>query len=163
MNKLYFDRHEDENRYRTLWGYEEKTIEKNQVDVHVVDAHDYLADRNNKQIIQDYTMRDLFLWSILMNQIDMAKVFLSHIKYRICAALIATKILKEYYRRATHGQLKEGYMNDAEYFQQYAIECINQCEKNDADQACQIVLQRIELYGNVTCLQVELRYYCFLN
>jgi len=156
MHKLYFDKNEDENRYRTLWGFEEQTTEQNQINIHVLDAQDHITDRDNKQIIQDYTMRDLFLWSVLMNRIDMAKVFLSNIKYRICAALIATKILKEYHRIATHGQLKEGYTNDAEYFQQYAIECINQCEKNDADEACQIILQRIELYGNVTCLQVEL-------
>ena len=99
-------------------------------------------------------MRDLFLWSILMNHIDMAKVLLSHIKYRICAALIATKILKKYHNKSVHGDLKDNYMKSIDYFQQYAIECINQCEKNDADQACQIILQRIELYGNVTCLQV---------
>jgi hypothetical protein len=154
MHKLYFHTHEDENKYRLSWGFKEKNIEKNEVNVHVMDSHDYITHRENRQIIQDYVMRDLFLWSILMNRIDMAKVLLSHMKYRICAALIATKILKEYQNVATHGELKDGYMKSADYFQQYAIECINQCEKNDAEQAYQIVLQRIELYGNVTCLQV---------
>ena len=155
MHKLYFDTHADENRYRHLWGFYDKNTEQNQINVHVIDPEDYSTNRENKQLIQDYTMRDLFLWSILMNRIEMAKVFLSHIKYRICSALIATKILKEYHHKSTHGELKDSYMKSAEYFQDYAIECINQCEKNDAEQACQIVLQRIELYGNVTCLQVE--------
>ena len=159
MYKLYFNKNEDENRYRLTWGLKEN-LEQNQTIIHVVDSHDNLMDIENTQIVQDYIMRDLFIWSILMNRIDMAKVFLCHVKYRICAALIATKILKEYYNKSTHGELKDRYMKSADYFQEYAIECITQCEINDADQACQIVLQRIELYGNVTCLQVE-SFFCY--
>ncbi len=155
MHKLYFDTHEGENRYRFLWGLEVKTTkEQNQTDVHVMDNHDYLLNQENKQLMQDYIMRDLFLWSILMNRIEMAKVFLCHIKYRICAALIATKILKGYYSVAAYGESKDDYMKSADYFQDYAIQCINQCEKNDAHLACHIVLQQIELFGNVTPLQV---------
>ena len=34
MHQLYFDTQEDENRYRILWGLEEKTIpEENQVNI----------------------------------------------------------------------------------------------------------------------------------
>ncbi|CAF1432957.1 unnamed protein product, partial [Adineta steineri] len=98
--------------------------------------------------------RDLFIWAILMNHTEMAQVFLSHMKYRICAALIATKILKQYFQRAPYGDLKDSYEKNAKYFEEYAISCIKQCEKNDTDLACEIVLQQIELYGNVTCLQV---------
>ncbi|CAF3825390.1 unnamed protein product [Rotaria sp. Silwood1] len=154
MNKLYFNSEEYENKYRLLWGLDELNTEQNQINVQIIGSQDNLIPKDNRQIIQDYIMRDLFLWSILMNHIDMAKVFLSHMKYRICAALLATKILKQYYSIATHGELKDSYMKNANYFQQYAIDCITQCEKNDSDQACQIILQRIELYGNVTCLQV---------
>lgn len=154
-HKLYFDTHEGENRYRTLWGLEVKTTtEQDQSDVYVVDTQDYLLNNENKELVQDYIMRDLFLWAVLMNRIEMAKVFLCHLKYRICAALIATKILKSYYTVAAYGESKDNYLKTANYFQDYAIECINQCEKNDAHQACQIVLQQNELFGNVTCLQV---------
>ncbi len=155
MHKLYFDSHEGENRYRYLWGLElKRTKEQNQTDVHVVDTHEYFLNKDNKQIMQDYIMRDLFLWAILTNRIEMAKVFLCHLKYRICAALIATKILKAYYLAASYGESKENYLRSADYFQDYAIECINQCENNDAHQACQIVLQQIDLFGSVTPLQV---------
>ena len=47
------------------------------------------------------SLRDLFVWAILMNYIDMAKVCLSHMKYRICPALLATKILKQYHHKAS--------------------------------------------------------------
>ncbi|CAF1361372.1 unnamed protein product [Rotaria sordida] len=154
MNKLYFDSDKQEKRYRSLWDLSEKNNEANHYYDNDVRSEDNLIDRENQEIIQDYIMRDLFLWSILMNHIDMAKVLLCYVKYRICAALIATKILKEYHNKATHGELKANYMKNANYFQQYAINCISQCEKNDSDQGCQIVLQRIELYGNVTCIQI---------
>ncbi|CAF1276333.1 unnamed protein product [Rotaria magnacalcarata] len=154
MSKLYFDSDRKEMKYRSLWGLNKEDAEQNAIPVEIVTDDDDLFDRENRQKVEDYVMRDLFLWSILMYHVDLAKVFLSYLKYRICAALIATKILKEYHRKATHGELKDSYMKNADYFQQYAIDCVTQCEKNDPDQACQIILQRIELYGNVTCLQV---------
>ena len=102
----------------------------------------------------DRIMRDLFLWSILMNYVDIGKVFLANMKYRICPALLATKILKKYHKNAPYGDSKESYMKNADYFEQYAIECITRCESHDSNRACEIVVQQIELYGNVTCLQV---------
>ncbi|CAF1334310.1 unnamed protein product, partial [Rotaria sp. Silwood1] len=154
MHKLYFDSDERENRYRLYWGLNEENNESNHSKGQSIQYEHNLIDRENREIIKDYIMRDLFLWSILMNYIDLAKVLLCYIKYRICAALIATKILKQYHSKAVHGELKANYIKNADYFERYAIDCITQCEKNDSDQTCQIVLQRIELYGNVTCLQV---------
>ena len=105
---------------------------------------------------EELIMRDLFIWAVLHNYIDMAKVFLAHMKYRICAALIATKILKQYHSKASHGEVKDSYMKSAEYFEQYAIDCVNLCQKNDPNLACEIVLQPVDIFGNVTCLQVRL-------
>ncbi|CAF0878333.1 unnamed protein product [Adineta steineri] len=146
MNKLYFNSNENEAEYRSSWGL----MVQIQTNPRNFDPH----DKTNKEIVFDYIMRDLFIWAILMNHTEMAQVLLSHMKYRICAALIATKILKQYFRTASYGDLKDSYEKNAKYFEEYAIACIKQCEKYNTDQACQIVLQRIELYGNVTCLQV---------
>ncbi|CAF1116563.1 unnamed protein product, partial [Adineta steineri] len=146
MHTLYFTSYKDEVDYRSSWGL----IEQNQTNAPNSDQ----PDKANKEIVFDTIMRDLFIWAILMNHTEMAQVFLSHMKYRICAALIATKILKQYFEKAPYGDLRDNYEKNAKYFEEYAIACIKQCEKNDTDQACEIVLQRIELYGNVTCLQV---------
>ena len=155
MHKLYFDSHEDENKYRELWGMEAKQpIEKNQVNIQVIDTNEFVMTKENKQLMQDYIMRDLFIWAILMNRVEMAKVFLCHVKYRVCAALIATQIFKSYYSRAAYGESKDNYLKSASYFEDYAVECINQCEENNPNQSCQIVIQQIELFGNVTPLQV---------
>jgi hypothetical protein len=114
-----------------------------------------MSHRKINLVFSDYVMRDLFLWSVLMNRKGMAIVFLAYMKYRICSALIATKILKKYSDNAQNKDMKEKYGEDATFFENYAIDCIKQCHAKDTDLACEIVLQQIELYGQVTCLQVR--------
>jgi hypothetical protein len=140
MHKLYFDTAQEENNDRLESG--------------LTKMNRTLSDEEKREMADDYIMRDLFLWAILMNYIDMAKVLLSFMKYRICPALIATTILKKYYRKASYGKIKNGYMESAKYFEKYAIDCLHKCDENNVDQACEIILQRNELYGYVTCLQV---------
>ncbi|CAF2638466.1 unnamed protein product [Rotaria sp. Silwood2] len=153
MSDLYFRSADQEKDYRIAWGLEKEDYEADQ-DHHRDTKAKRSMTREDREKAQDYIMRDLFIWSILVNHVGIAKVLLAYLKYRICAALIATKILKKYHSKAIYGDLKDNYKKDANYFEQYAIACITQCEKNDSEQACQIVLQRIELYGYVSCLQV---------
>ncbi|CAF3691904.1 unnamed protein product, partial [Adineta steineri] len=91
MHKLYFTSYKDEVKYRASWGLIERNVEQNQINPKNSDHH----VKPNTEIVFDTIMRDLFIWAILMNHTEMAQVFLSHMKYRICAALIATKILKQ--------------------------------------------------------------------
>lgn len=110
-----------------------------------------------KQLSKDYILRDLFLWSIVMNYMDLAKVFLAHIKERICAALIATEILshlRDTCSDAVHGDKKTELTRWIEYFEKYAIHCIDLCFKNNPDMARLLTIQRVEIFGDVTCLQV---------
>jgi hypothetical protein len=154
MHKLYFDSLDGEANYRILWGLmtekEQKTSRKSD---HIENIRT-LSDEVKQEMAHDYIMRDLFLWSILMNYTDMAIVFLSHMKYRICPALIATKILQQYHHKATYGESRDDYANKTNYFEQYAINCLDKCDDNNPDQACEIILQQNKLYGYVTCLQV---------
>jgi len=41
------------------------------------------------------------------------------------------------------------------YFEQYAINCIDLCFKNDPNMARILTIQRVEMFGDVTCLQVK--------
>ncbi|CAF1229932.1 unnamed protein product [Rotaria sordida] len=154
MHELYFETPEDEKNDRIKWGLIKNSEESEQDKNKDTKNEQYVSDEAKKQKEYNYIMRDLFLWAILMNRIDMAKVFLSHMKYRICPALIATKILKQYHSKAHYGDLKKGYEKAATYFEQYAIDCLDKCDDNDVDKACEIVIQQNELYGYVTCLQV---------
>jgi hypothetical protein len=104
------------------------------------------------------TYRDLFIWAILMNYIDMAKMLLSHINHRLCAALIARKILKSFRDHyAIYSDKKAEYTKSMNDFEDYAIECVKLCYKNNPHKACELVLRQSEIFGNLTCLQVSAR------
>ncbi|CAF2673374.1 unnamed protein product [Rotaria sp. Silwood2] len=110
------------------------------------------SDTVYKQLAKDYIIRDLFLWSIVMNYMDLAKVFLAHMKDRICSTLIATEILshlREHSSDAVHGDKKTNLTHWINYFEQYAINCIDLCFKNDPNMARILAIQRVEMFGDV--------------
>jgi hypothetical protein len=122
-------------------------------------GHLIASDTVYKQLAKDYIMRDLFLWSIVMNYMDLAKVFIAHMNDRICGALIATEILshlRDSFSDAVHGDKKGELTNWINYFEQYAINCMDLCFKNDQNMARILTIQRVEMFGDVTCLQVRL-------
>ncbi|CAF3473511.1 unnamed protein product [Rotaria socialis] len=104
--------------------------------------------------VREYVYRDLFFWSILTNRIEMCKVIISHMQTRICAALIASKILKSFKEFATDNESKEVLHSQAEQFEQYAIESLKCCYNYDEEKACEIAIRRIYIFGGVSCLQV---------
>ena len=144
----------EEDQYRLKRGLTRKTIDKRSNRPPEIESISSFTQDEKKQMASDYIMRDLFLWSVLTNRVDMAKVFLSYMKYRICPSLIATTIFKKYAQKASHGELKDSYTKSVQYFEQYAINCLDKANDHDAAKACEIVLQQNELYGFVTCLQV---------
>lgn len=112
---------------------------------------------SSKYSIENKTFRDLFIWTILMNYIDMAKVLLAHLNHRICAALIARKILKSYRDKyAVFDDTKTEYTRSMDYFEDYAIDCLTLCYKNNPNMACELVLRQSDMFGNVTCLEVSI-------
>ena len=118
------------------------------------------SDAVYKELAKNYIMRDLFLWAIVMNYMDLAKVFIAHMKDRICAALIATEILshlRDTAADAVYGDKKIDLTYWINYFEQYAINCLDHCFKNDPNMARILTIQRVEMFGDVTCLQVDKR------
>ena len=116
------------------------------------------SDAVYKELAKDYIIRDLFLWAIVMNYMHLAKVFISHMKDRICGALIATEILshlRDTSSDAVYGDKKADLTNWINYFEQYAINCIDLCFQNDPNMARLLTIQRVEMFGDVTCLQVR--------
>ena len=115
------------------------------------------SDAVYKELAKNCIMRDLFLWAIVMNYMDLAKVFIAHMKDRICAALIATEILshlRDTAADAVYGDKKADLTRWINYFEQYAIDCLDLCFKNDPNMARILTIQRVEMFGDVTCLQV---------
>lgn len=112
-----------------------------------------IKNSTNPYLQQD-KLRDLFLWSIFMGHVELAKVLLVHLKSRICASLIASKVFTEYSKRTNIIQLKEKMKSIADEFESYAVKCINNCYEYNETKACQLIFRQIPLFGNITCAQV---------
>ncbi|CAF4634136.1 unnamed protein product [Didymodactylos carnosus] len=73
---------------------------------------------------------------------------------RICASLIASKIIKTIAQREYDSSIRHEYEEEANYFELFAIECLTCCYNNDKEYACELVIRQVDLFGGVTCLQV---------
>jgi len=104
----------------------------------------------------EYIYRDLFLWCVLTYRLDMAKIFLSQMKTRICSALIASKILKALTAYAPDQATKDTLHTKASDFETYAIEFVRCSYCYDKHQACELIMRRVDLYGGITCLQMAI-------
>ncbi|CAF3999231.1 unnamed protein product [Adineta steineri] len=104
----------------------------------------------------EHIYRDLFLWCILTYRLDMAKIFLSQLKTRICSALIASKILKSLAAYAPDQAAKDTLFAKANEFETYAIESVRCAYINDKHKACELIMRCTNLYGGVTCLQMAI-------
>ena len=105
--------------------------------------------------VRELVYRDLFFWAILTNRIQMSKVIMSFMQSRICAALIASKIMKSYQKLANDNELKDILLTRANEFEEYANQSLQRCYTADEDKGCEIAIRRIYLFGGVTCLQVN--------
>ena len=100
-------------------------------------------------------LRDLLYWSLLTGRIDMAKVFLLHIKTRICAALTCVAILRSCATRSVTSDEAHFYEQQAEDFGKYATDCINACYSRSERKACELLICQRPLFGDITCMQVR--------
>ncbi|CAF1146199.1 unnamed protein product [Adineta steineri] len=104
----------------------------------------------------EHIYRDLFLWCILTYRRDMAKIFLSQLKTRICSALIASKILKSLAAYAPDQVAKDTLFAKANDFETYAIEFVRCAYINGRHKTCELIMRCTNLYGGVTCLQMAI-------
>jgi len=104
----------------------------------------------------EYIYRDLFIWCVLTYRLDMAKIFLSKMKTRICSALIASKILKSLASYAPDQAAKDTLFAKANDFEIHAIEFVRCSYVYDKHQACELIMRQVDLYSGVTCLQMAI-------
>ncbi|CAF3741642.1 unnamed protein product [Adineta steineri] len=113
-------------------------------------------DDDKENTDAEHIYRDLFLWCILTYRLDMAKIFLSQLKTRICSALIASKILKSLAAYAPDQVAKDTLFAKANDFETHAIEFVRCAYINDKHKACELIMRCTNLYGGVTCLQMAI-------
>ncbi|CAF0946122.1 unnamed protein product [Adineta steineri] len=102
--------------------------------------YDTQSDDDKENIDAEHIYRDLFLWCILTYRLDMAKIFLSQLKTRICSALIASKILKSLAAYAPDQAAKDTLFAKANDFETHAIEFVRCAYCNDKHKACELIM-----------------------
>ncbi|CAF2031429.1 unnamed protein product [Rotaria magnacalcarata] len=103
-----------------------------------------------------HILRDLFLWSIFMDMPEMFKVLLFHLRSRICAALIASAIYKNYSKLSPTVDMRDKFQTQSLDFEIYASMFIDKCYEYNEKRACELLLRQIPLFGNVTCMQLAI-------
>ncbi|CAF5012989.1 unnamed protein product [Rotaria sp. Silwood1] len=106
----------------------------------------------------EQTIRDLFLWSVIMLRKDMCLVLIAHLSARICASLVASKVFKTCAQKYAYTiDMKTRLLEHANLFEKYAMKQLESCYYYDQVRACSLIIREIQLFGNVTCLQYDVK------
>ena len=112
--------------------------------------------RCSKKFDTEEMFRDLFLWSVISGYAEMSFIFLLQIRSRIIASLIGAGITSRLV--STKGGCVDQwhkFHKQSKDYEQFARQCIDVCYKQNEQRACQLLLRKIPLFGNVTCMQVS--------
>ncbi|CAF0985618.1 unnamed protein product, partial [Rotaria sordida] len=94
--------------------------------------------------------RELFLWSVIAGRQDLALLFWSRGKNKICAALIATLI----YKIHAHEKNDDSYNQSAEEFEYLAVQILDKFYQANSKAWLKAIIRQIPAYGNATWLEL---------
>ncbi|XP_066542051.1 transient receptor potential cation channel subfamily M member 2-like isoform X2 [Hoplias malabaricus] len=101
--------------------------------------------------------RDLFLWSVLQNKRELAKIAWEECNDCIAAALAASKILKKLAMEGgDNGEETESMMELATHYEKQAIGVFNECHSCDEQRAQKLLTRVSTSWGGATCLRLAL-------
>ncbi|TSK92937.1 Transient receptor potential cation channel subfamily M member 2 [Bagarius yarrelli] len=102
--------------------------------------------------------RDLFLWSVLQNQKDLAQITWEQCSDCITAALAASKILKKLAQEGGDNGDEAGSMQElADHYEKQAIGVFSECRRCDEQRAQKLLTRVSPSWGRTTslCLALE--------
>ncbi|XP_027006707.2 transient receptor potential cation channel subfamily M member 2 [Tachysurus fulvidraco] len=101
--------------------------------------------------------RDLFLWSVLQNQKDLAQITWEQCNDCITAALAASKILKKLAREGGDNGDDAGSMRElADHYEKQAIGVFSECYRYDEQRAQKLLMRVSPSWGRTTSLCLAL-------
>ncbi|XP_053732121.1 LOW QUALITY PROTEIN: transient receptor potential cation channel subfamily M member 2-like [Synchiropus splendidus] len=101
--------------------------------------------------------RDLFLWAVVQSNKELAEIAWEQCRDCICAALAASKILKEMSRGGSDADEAEDMRLLARHYEQHAIGVFTQCYSCDQERAKKLLVRVSPFWGKMTCLHLALR------
>ncbi|XP_071824925.1 transient receptor potential cation channel subfamily M member-like 2 isoform X3 [Apostichopus japonicus] len=102
-------------------------------------------------------IRELFLYAILLNRREMARLLWEKIDEAIAAALTASKILKAMASKEDDMDQKESMLQHAEQYEELAIGVLNECHDQEEDRTLIMMIRNLPNWGNTTCLTMAVQ------
>ncbi|XP_060065040.1 transient receptor potential cation channel subfamily M member-like 2 [Ylistrum balloti] len=99
----------------------------------------------------------LFLWCVLTNRQEMAKLFWKYGKDHIAAALVAHGLLKQMSSLIGDKESEKILRQNSDEFCQLAVNILNECQEKDEKKATDLLTQRMEEWGHTTCEQIAMK------
>ncbi|XP_035700323.1 transient receptor potential cation channel subfamily M member-like 2 [Branchiostoma floridae] len=109
-----------------------------------------------KALCEDPT-RELFLFCVLLNRQEMARLFWEEGKEGVAAALVASKLLKSMARELENDtEMSEEMLEHADKFEDLALGVLNECWGEDELRTQLLLVRELYLWGELTCLRIAI-------
>ncbi|XP_041459667.1 transient receptor potential cation channel subfamily M member-like 2 isoform X2 [Lytechinus variegatus] len=102
----------------------------------------------------EYPLRELFIYAILQNWHDMAKLFWEEGRESIASALAASKMLKGMADKEDDSDQIDNMIAHAETYEELAIGVLNECYVEDEERSALLLVCELPFWGNSTCLNM---------
>ncbi|XP_077993111.1 transient receptor potential cation channel subfamily M member-like 2 [Glandiceps talaboti] len=120
-------------------------------DLHAVPPPNPVAIRERRF---DNPVRELFLWSVLMNQHEMAELFWEDGSDAMAAALAASQIMKSLAAEEDGIDSFNDFEVKAKEYEEMACGVLTECYKDDEERAQLLLVRELPFWGNSTCLRL---------
>eukprot|EP00058_Branchiostoma_floridae_P006677 XP_002592165.1 hypothetical protein BRAFLDRAFT_88112 [Branchiostoma floridae] len=115
-----------------------------------------LYSSDPKALCEDPT-RELFLFCVLLNRQEMARLFWEEGKEGVAAALVASKLLKSMARELENDtEMSEEMLEHADKFEDLALGVLNECWGEDELRTQLLLVRELYLWGELTCLRIAI-------
>ncbi|XP_025081227.1 transient receptor potential cation channel subfamily M member 2-like isoform X2 [Pomacea canaliculata] len=101
--------------------------------------------------------QELFIWAVLMNRQEMAKLFWREGNESTAAALTANSLLKAMNRYTDDTDLLQRLQRNADEFEDLAIGVLNKCYSVNEHRGQDLLIREMPNWGNATCVLIALQ------
>uniref|UniRef100_A0A3Q3R2C2 TRPM-like domain-containing protein n=1 Tax=Monopterus albus TaxID=43700 RepID=A0A3Q3R2C2_MONAL len=100
--------------------------------------------------------RDLFLWAVIQNNKELAEIAWEQCTDCMCAALVASKILKKMAEEGSDADEAKDMQALASHYEKHAIGVFSECHSSDQERAQKLLVRASPFWGRTTCLRLAL-------
>ncbi|KAH3703778.1 hypothetical protein DPMN_078825 [Dreissena polymorpha] len=124
-----------------------------------LDDIDGKLKKPNEKPLPDFEQpcQDLFIWSILMIQQDMAKTFWVEGKDAIATALVGYNLLKMLQKKTDYTEFVITIQGCIDEWSELAVGVLSECYTTDERNAQDLLMRELSNWGNMTCMMIAVK------